>query len=175
MRRSISAFTVIELLVVIVVITILSAITIVIYDSVRTDGLNAERVSDMNQLQKALEAYRIKNGTYPSHTASPAACRPTGWEDSNLCPDSFLAPLEPYLGTKSPVDPSNSSTNRYQYHLYAAGNSGCDTSKGQFYVLQVIGPSGEPTIESSPGWSCPSRDWGAGSNVRWTAGSFTLM
>ena len=59
-------FTIVELLIVIVVIAILAAITIVAYNGIQASARDAERVSDMNALQKKLEIFYAKTGYYPN-------------------------------------------------------------------------------------------------------------
>lgn len=59
-------FTLVELVVVIAVIAILSAIAIVSYDIVLKQEHDSKRSSDMTALQTTLETYYQKNGVYPS-------------------------------------------------------------------------------------------------------------
>lgn len=59
-------FTIVELLIVIVVIGILAAITIVAYNGIQLRARDADRVSDISQIQKKLEIYKAINGVYPS-------------------------------------------------------------------------------------------------------------
>lgn len=65
-------FTLIELLVVIAIIALLSSVILAALNSARSSGMDAQRVANGKELQKALELYYNKNGVYPS-TCSPAA------------------------------------------------------------------------------------------------------
>ena len=56
------AFTIVELLIVIVVIGILAAITIVAYNGIQTRSQAASIVSDLRATEKALNAYKIATG-----------------------------------------------------------------------------------------------------------------
>lgn len=67
-KRTISGFTIVELLIVIVVIAILAAITIATYNSVQQRARNAVILSDFEQLKKVLETYNVENGQYPATT-----------------------------------------------------------------------------------------------------------
>ncbi|MBL7045233.1 MAG: prepilin-type N-terminal cleavage/methylation domain-containing protein [Parcubacteria group bacterium] len=59
-------FTLIELLVVIAIIGILSSVVLASLNSARTKSRDAKRISDLKQLQLALEFYFDANGGYPS-------------------------------------------------------------------------------------------------------------
>lgn len=59
------AFTIIELLVVIAIIAVLAAIVLVNVNSFRAKDRDARRKADMVQMQKALLAYFVDNGSYP--------------------------------------------------------------------------------------------------------------
>lgn len=62
-------FTIVELLIVIVVISILASITVVAYNGVQVRANNSARLSEYNQWRKLFEMYKAENGTYP--TMSP--------------------------------------------------------------------------------------------------------
>jgi len=64
--KSQRGFTLIELLVVIAIIGILSSVVLASLNTARTKARDARRVSDIKQLQIALELYYDSNGTYPS-------------------------------------------------------------------------------------------------------------
>ena len=59
-------FTLIELLVVIAIIGILSSIVLASLNSARQKGRDARRISDIQQLQLALELYYDANSQYPT-------------------------------------------------------------------------------------------------------------
>jgi hypothetical protein len=92
--------------------------------------------------------------------------------------------------SKVPVDPTNKGTatpdgalapaaanNNYEYfyYRYAAGGSGCDASRGDYYVLGIARmdtiASGQHALQS-PGFACVSRD-GAYEGI-WATGKFTI-
>jgi prepilin-type N-terminal cleavage/methylation domain-containing protein len=61
-------FTLIELLVVIAIIGLLASVVLVALNSARTKSRDTKRVSDMNQVIKALEIYYNENNSYPVGT-----------------------------------------------------------------------------------------------------------
>ena len=63
-------FTLIELLVVVAIIGLLSTLSIVALNSARAKSRDARRVSDVKQIQTALELYYNDNGQYPASTSS---------------------------------------------------------------------------------------------------------
>jgi len=62
------AFTIVELLVVIVVIGILAAITLISYNSIRNKAVIASMQSDLSNAARQLKMFSIDNGTYPLTT-----------------------------------------------------------------------------------------------------------
>ncbi len=98
LRNKRGGFTLIELLVVIAIIGILSSIVLASLNSARTKSRDTRRVSDIRQLQLALELY------YDANT--------------NKYPTS-LSPLAPTYIAKVPVDPSSGTG-----YTYAAIGSG---------------------------------------------------
>lgn len=94
-----SGFTLIELLIVVVIIGILSSLFTANFIGVRQKGRDAQRKSDLRQVQSALELYRADQGNYP---------------DSISCGLSLTAgsPTVTYM-QKIPCDPLNSAPNIY--------------------------------------------------------------
>ncbi|HEY4522324.1 MAG TPA: prepilin-type N-terminal cleavage/methylation domain-containing protein [Candidatus Paceibacterota bacterium] len=64
--KSDKGFTLIELLVVIAIIGVLSSVVLASLNSARQKGRDARRVSDIKQLQLALELYHDANAKYPN-------------------------------------------------------------------------------------------------------------
>jgi general secretion pathway protein G len=65
-KSSFGGFTLIELLVVIAIISVLSALLMANFVGVRQRGRDAQRKSDLRQIQAALELYRADVGSYPT-------------------------------------------------------------------------------------------------------------
>ena len=63
-------FTIVELLIVIVVIGILAAVSIVAYNGIQQRSRDMARTAAVNQIRKALEAYKAEEGVYPPRTPS---------------------------------------------------------------------------------------------------------
>jgi general secretion pathway protein G len=63
-----SGFTLIELLVVVAIIALLSSIALIALVSARQKSRNVKRLSDMTQMNTALELYFTYNRGYPSST-----------------------------------------------------------------------------------------------------------
>ncbi|HWO07316.1 MAG TPA: prepilin-type N-terminal cleavage/methylation domain-containing protein [Candidatus Paceibacterota bacterium] len=111
-HRSVEAgFTLIELLVVIAIIGILSSVVLASLNSARQKGRDARRVSDLKQLQLALELHFDTAGEYPEALSA-------------LTPDAI------------PVVPTDPRGTNYLYNN-AIGTGACDagTQTCTSYVL----------------------------------------
>lgn len=168
MRNNKMGFTLIELLVVISIIGLLASIVMTNLSKARMKAMDARSLSDMHQIQLALDLYYDKYGRYPAPTPGDGS-----WEDSTEDnPGDFMEYLknEDFLPTV-PVDPINIGWDRYSYFKYGQGSSGCDGNRGNFYVLGVrnMKTTGRPH-PNSPGWSCPNRNWNT--EFDWVTGKF---
>lgn len=163
-----SGFTLIELLVVIAIIGILASVVLASLSQARNKAKDAKRISDMKQIQTALELYYNDNGRYP-----PPVSGNGSWEESNEDNGAFLTDLvtRGYLPDEI-VDPVNDANFRYAYYRYSPSN-GCTAP---FYVLGIrrLESSGSASVAYnsplSPGWQCPSRDWNV--EFQWVTGKF---
>lgn len=95
------AFTLIELIVVIAIISVLSSLLMANFVGFRARGRDAQRKSDLRQIQAALEMYRADAGTYPTLPS---------------CGSSLVSGSVTYM-QKVPCDPSGGS------YYYVAGSS----------------------------------------------------
>lgn len=182
-------FTIIELLIVIVIIAVLASITIVAYNGIQGRSRDARRMQDLSLIMQGLEIYKTNNGSYPVATFITGAA---GWEvstDGTNATD-FLAALKTGAGGMSrvPVDPVNVNRGtagsldpaaskdlyEYFYYRYGAGEYGCDSARGEYYVLGVTrldGVASGANSPQSPGWSCTGRSWSY--EGAWVTGRFT--
>ncbi|MBI2625787.1 prepilin-type N-terminal cleavage/methylation domain-containing protein, partial [Candidatus Parcubacteria bacterium] len=108
------AFTLVELLVAIAIIGLLSTIVVVSINSTRIRARDIKRVSDLHQIQLALELFSDShNQTYPAHDIYDAATLCAGTVNCGLAaPDACgskrcINPL--------PVDPAGGSSSKYWY------------------------------------------------------------
>jgi general secretion pathway protein G len=122
-RKFLSGFTLIELLVVISIIGLLSTMAVYSFNNTRVKARDAKRMSDLKQIQKALELYFDDFGTYPSETycdssigscGTACPCGGTDWQYTtanyigrSLRDNNILKDL--------PIDPINDSTYYYSY------------------------------------------------------------
>lgn len=137
-------FTLIELLVVIAIIGMLASVVLASLNSARSKARDASRLSDMKQLQLALEMYYDDNNRYPTQTWAHSAGSGTGtWS-------TLQTELAPYL-TVLPKDPQNTGdfgyNGSYVYSYYSYGYGG----PGQWYMLVFRLENSPHRIEAQDG------------------------
>lgn len=100
-------FTLIELLVVIAIIGLLSTLAVVALGTARERSRDAKRLSDLRQIQTALELYYTENDAYPTEgvavtlgAGNYACLNSSGWAASGCA--------TPYMGLV-PEDPGSNS------------------------------------------------------------------
>ena len=103
-------FTLIELLVVIAIIGILSSVVLASLNSARKKSRDAKRISDIKQLQLALELYYNDNSAYPTTLAALK----TGGFIPSVPIDPLTTPAYQYAALKG-----STGTACLSYHLAA--------------------------------------------------------
>lgn len=122
-----AGFTLIELLVVIAIIGILSSVVLASLNGARKKGRDARRISDLKQIQLALEMYYDSNSSeYPDATSS----------------------LETAYISKVPTDPQTAAA--YSYDNLTSAGVACSVA-GQVCSNYVIGATLEDTGNSALG------------------------
>lgn len=131
-------FTLIELLVVIAIIGILASIVLASLDSARKKGRDARRISDLKQIQLALELYYDAQGQYPASISGTTLTTP-----------GYISVL--------PSDPSGSAAaNSGAYFYSGIGASSC-TSYHLGAVLETAGHSAlSSDADAAAGTACGS-------------------
>lgn len=120
MRKN--GFTLIELLVVVAIIGILASLIMANLVGIRQRARDAQRKSDLRQVQSAAELYRSDTGSYPTTAQYPA------------CGQSLIANSTTYMKA-IPCDPLSGSAYVYTsatgttYTLVACLENGSDSQK----------------------------------------------
>ncbi|TAH33528.1 prepilin-type N-terminal cleavage/methylation domain-containing protein [Candidatus Saccharibacteria bacterium] len=123
LKQKQSGFTIVELLIVIVIIGILAGLVITTFVGIQARGRDSERQTDINAIQKQVEAYYAVNGAYPT----AANINSSAWRTGNkvqLDAKALANPSNASTQTLSGTAP-NSSDDPYGY---VATPSGCEAS-----------------------------------------------
>ena len=110
-------FTLIELLVVIAIIGLLSTLAVVSLNSARQRSRDAKRLSDVKQLQTALELFYAENGSYPlSNVAAAGTILITDDGNDGGTGTVFSTLLATVPAAPTPPDGTcTAATNKYVY------------------------------------------------------------
>jgi prepilin-type N-terminal cleavage/methylation domain-containing protein len=143
MRKQ-KGFTLIELLVVIAIIGLLSTLAVVALNNARQKSRDAKRVSDIKQMQTALELYYTDNNMYASSTDS----------------GKIASTTNTYMGA-IPANPTPNGTN-YVY-LPCTGSGGTyscfrntPTMFASSYVIEYTLEGATGQLPSGPASATPS-------------------
>jgi general secretion pathway protein G len=124
--RNNKGFTLIELLVVIAIIGLLSTLAVIALNSARAKSRDSKRVSDIKQLQTALELYYADNNGYPVGQTAAASIG-SGTSYLNLSSNGFssVSSGTVYMGqvprTPSPFDGGCTAVNNE--YVYSAATT----------------------------------------------------
>ena len=145
--KQLKAFTIVELLIVIVVIGILAAITIVSFGGITSQANVAAVKSDLNSNSRKLQLYYTQYGSYPT-TLDGNNCPSAPTVDTNYC-------LKVSTGTT--LTYQLDTTNTSDYALYATKGSTIYkvTSNGQPFAtsLTTVCPQGFIVVPGSSTYS----------------------
>ncbi len=173
MRKSTSGFTIVELGIVITVIAILAAITIVVYSGAQANARTAQTKATTTQWIKALELYKVRNGTYPTvesclgenykynedgaGSSGVGQCRQSDGSTGVEIEYGFISDMAMFIDysvTPAMVTASNGSTNWWRGMRYAVNGS------GQATVVAVYDAAAQncPTIGEFSGTKTTTAD-----------------
>ncbi|MFA5109729.1 MAG: prepilin-type N-terminal cleavage/methylation domain-containing protein [Patescibacteria group bacterium] len=141
MKKNKKGFTLIELLVVIAIIGLLSTLSIIALNSARARSRDAKRISDVKQIQTALEMYYNDTGDYPTSASTGDAIASGSSTYLRAVPS---APL--------PTDGGNCGTGVTAYTYSKSGETGANSSYTIQYCLgaTVNGITGNQRQTATP-------------------------
>ena len=138
--KLIKGFTLIELLVVIAIIGLLTAFLVANFIGVKQRARDAQRKSDIRNIQAALEIYRSDVGSYPS--SSPTLSCGPAWEYLGSTYMQSM-PCDPLSTPSIQIVYSYNSTATGGYTLVACLENGNDSQKDT--VLPTSNPCNQQT------------------------------
>lgn len=147
-------FTLVELLVVISILAILSAIGFISYQTVIKSGRDGKRQSDLRIIQSALEQYHNDQGFYPTASGLDTALggSPPPAFTSGIGNPSPPSPIKTYINAL-PQDPQASPQPRYKYEALPA--TPCDNSATKctsyclYAKMENVAPAKPPACTNS--------------------------
>jgi prepilin-type N-terminal cleavage/methylation domain-containing protein len=157
-----SAFTIVELLVVVSIITILSAVTIFAYSGSQKDARDSARKGTATVISEALEKYYDKNGEYPSVVSlvNSSVSGQAAADKLGVALDDLGMPRLP-AGTTNPLTSTNPPTNDNITYIATSdvNNTSCQTSPTggcDQFTLKYIEESGQTITIASRRHGRPS-------------------
>lgn len=149
-------FTLIELVVVVSILAILGGALIPRITERMAKSRDARRLSDIQAVRTAIEAYYLDKGEFPMANTNPAY---GGWDVSH--DGNFIQVLRDrgYL-PEDARDPVNNDTYHYRYYVYSNGSYGC-VGATKYYVLGVRNfETADFAAQNEGFFKCTGRDWG---------------
>lgn len=137
-------FTLIELLVVVAIIGMLATIVLGSVKETRARGDDGRRLSDLRQIQNALELYYADHRRFPDGFAYTGGSSDCG---TNWC--ALETTLADYM-TKLPRDPNGSTQTAFRY--YYDSDSG-DNNQSYGLMVRLEAPSNYPLAANDGGFS----------------------
>jgi len=139
-------FTIVELLIVIVVIAILSAIIIVAYSGAQNRAKDAALNDEIQKLQEAVELYKTRTGAYPKSAT---------WGQMGLADSTAVWPIQNMgadgVNAKLLVSPYDTSGGANSVEEEAAWTQSGHAQNGKIGWVSII----DPALDASAGhWTC---------------------
>lgn len=168
MKKAMSGFTVIEIIIVVVVISVIASITIVSFNSSQQKSRNAIRLTDLKRMQDAVETYRAQNGTYPTTTDTwRGRCQgpPVTLSTANYIPSVISGGY--YEGTALPLDPKWKLASDNRCYMYRS--DGAD-----YMIVSYLTAEGLCGTNGDPGNSCNTNEMRAFDRPNVSEASFAV-
>jgi general secretion pathway protein G len=148
-------FTLIELLVVISIIGLLSSIVLSTLSDVKAKARDARRISDIKQIQNALELYRNDTGSYPTfqdHSYAMAnsisSLTKGGWDTTlkNALVSKYISELPTDPKPTNGIHSRFSGVYGYTYYTMSTEYQGCQPGQWYFIFFRMEKDTSNETI-----------------------------
>lgn len=159
-------FTIVELLVVIVLISILATIVVVAYNGVQNRAKDSAINDEIQKLQQAVELYNVANGTYPKSAS---------WGQMGLADSTAVWPLQNMAAygvtAKLLVSPYDTSGNPTSIQEQGNWTTSSRSLNGIIGWVSII----DPALSTPTHWTCYyGTDVCTGYRFWWRTGDGTL-
>lgn len=121
LKKRSEGFTIVELLIVIIIIGILSALVIVTFTGIQQKGRNSERQTDLNAISSHIAAYHAENGSFPTLANLQSA----SWVSDNLKGLPAEALNDPRATADTKGLAATASPTQYGYACVLVGEDAC--------------------------------------------------
>ena len=155
--KSQKGFTLIEILVVVLIISVLSGLVLGVVNSsgIRSKARDAQRKADLKQIQTALELYFADNRRYPPSGSSGSAWQqvnntnPAGWMEHSLENGGYIndVPVDPMLSGTHPGPCNDPTVFRSNFRTNAAGSVYVLTS-----LMEIVTSNDDSECSSLNNW-----------------------
>ena len=152
-HQSKKGFTLIELLVVISIISLLSSVILASLNAARAKARAVQRLSDMRQVQIAVENYFADTGSYPN-TGDVWQSQCAGW--GGVAANNVVPGLVPTYMPSFPADPKMDVVNNKSCYIYRSDGKNYAFLDHDVPELE----SSPPNYSSYPAFIDPARDSG---------------
>lgn len=154
-QSSRSAFSLLELVIVVLVLTILAGVIAPRLGSRSMAARDARRLADLRSLRDAIDQYYLDHGDYPPAQGNASF---GNWDVSH--DGDFIPALTDQGYLRHPVnDPVGDATYHYRYYVYPKASYGC-VGTGPFYVLAATHLESPGILAQNPSYfACSGRDW----------------
>jgi len=129
--KNTKAFTLIELLMVVAIISLLSSVIFSSLKDARAKSRDAKRKMEIHQIELGLEQYILVNGKYP--VADHDGC--SGWDVGNKDYPLLNVKMTGIMDNVPRDLTKTGNCDGYFYYVYPAGSFSCSSSWGDFYIL----------------------------------------
>lgn len=124
------------------------------FDKIQSKSRDAKRLSDAQEVLRAMELYFDRHGSYPTTDDLDYGGFDTSIEPRGQAPDFMSVLVQDKILSQYPQDPINDEYYYYRYQKFPRGSFGCNRP---FVIFQIF--NFETPQDSHGGGACPDRNF----------------